>query len=80
LVNYAPHVADKVQTLIAEHNDLSDEIKELVVWVRDREGVSENWDELSARFTEFDEKLTQHETIENELLQEVFTEDIGSKD
>ena len=80
VVNHAPRVSDKVTALIAEHADLSVELTELVNRATGVEGASDDWDDVSTRFGEFTDKLMQHETTENELLQEVFTEDIGSKD
>ena len=43
-------------------------------------GQSEDWDRLAASFQTFTAKLMNHEQTENELVQEVFTDDIGSKD
>ncbi len=80
LVNHAPRVSEKVVSLIAEHNDLSTEIHEIVERASSGIGQVSDWDEVSTMFGEFTAKLVNHETVENELMQEVFTEDIGSKD
>lgn len=80
LVNHAPRVSDKVETLIAEHNELSVDLSGLVELASGAQGSAEDWEEANTRFESFTARLMQHETVENELMQEVFTEDIGSKD
>ena len=80
LISHAPRVSDKVAVLIAEHGEMTVDISELVARTSSCQGTEEDWDMVNSGFAEFEEKLMQHETVENELLQEVFTEDIGSKD
>lgn len=80
VVNHAPHVSERVAALIGEHEDLIGELRDLEARAVDCPGVNADWEEVGARFGEFMARLMQHETLENELLQQVFTEDIGSKD
>ena len=80
MISHAPRVSERVEILIAEHRSIGVEIKELVVRASDCHGTHDDWEEIGVRFHQFCGRLMQHETVENELLQEVFTEDIGSKD
>ena len=80
LVAHAPRVSEKVGALMVEHQDLSLFVGQIVSRVLMCQGQPEDWESVHAEFGEFMVRLTQHETLENELLQEVFTEDIGSKD
>ncbi len=80
VVSHAPHVSDKVAVLVAEHAAMSACIDQLVVQASSCQGVELDWDEIGTGYEAFADKLLLHETAENELLQEVFTEDIGSKD
>jgi iron-sulfur cluster repair protein YtfE (RIC family) len=79
VVNHAPHLSDKVSALISEHTELCKAIGELAT-ASQCQGQPPEWDKISSGFGEFYDKLTSHESLENELLQQVFTEDIGSKD
>ena len=80
LVSLAPRVCDRVKIMLAEHGEMRAEIVQIVQHAEKSSGQSEEWDRLSARFREFKAKLMNHEQAENELVQEVFTDDIGSKD
>ena len=80
LVHQAPRVSERVEVLIAEHGELTVQVHELVVLAETSSGTSDQWDQINMAFTEFTERLLHHEMVENELMQEVFTEDIGSKD
>ena len=80
MVSHAPRVSSRVEDLIAEHGELNVAVNELVTHAAECAGGADDWELISVRFTEFTTKLMQHEMVENELMQEVFTEDIGSKD
>jgi iron-sulfur cluster repair protein YtfE (RIC family) len=80
LVNQAPRVSDRVKIMLAEHGELRAEIHKLVQGTEKCRGTAEDWDRLAAGFQAFAARLMHHEQAENELVQEVFTEDIGSKD
>jgi hypothetical protein len=64
LVSNAPRVSERVSVQDAAR----------------RQGTEEDWDRLATVFQEFAAQLMSHEQVENELVQEVFTDDIGSKD
>ncbi len=80
LVSFAPRVCDRVKIMLAEHGELRAEIVQIVQDTEKSLGQSEDWDRLAASFRGFTAKLMNHEQTENELVQEVFTDDIGSKD
>ncbi len=80
MVSHAPRVSDKVNDLIAEHGELRVEIAGLVELAAECDGAAACWERIGAEFARFTERLMRHEEVENELVQVVFTEDIGSKD
>lgn len=80
MVAHAPRVADRAATLLGEHCQLREMLDDLIARTRQGGGSLTRWDEVSASFVEFRARLNDHEQRENELMQEVFTEDIGSKD
>jgi hemerythrin-like domain-containing protein len=80
LVSNSPRVSDRVMTLLAEHGELRVEIHDLVHDSLRSDGTDDDWRRLAAAFEQFAAKLLSHERVENELVQEVFTDDIGSKD
>jgi iron-sulfur cluster repair protein YtfE (RIC family) len=80
LVSHAPRVSDRVKIMLAEHGELRAEIHQIVQGTEKCGGTAENWDRLAVGFQAFAAKLMHHEQTENELVQEVFTDDIGSKD
>ncbi len=80
LMDLAPRVSERVAILLAEHGELRAAIHLLVEDAARSAGTPEDWDRLAAGFRAFAAKLLQHERGENELVQEVFTEDLGSKD
>lgn len=78
LIAHAPRVADRVSLMLAEHGELRSEAHLLVKGAGT--GTDQDWTRLADAFGLFTEKLMRHEQTENELVQEVFTDDIGSKD
>lgn len=80
MVSQAPRFASKVEQLIVEHTELSAKVEQLAKMADEYDGSETQWKELAQAFQAFRERLLQHENVENELLQSVFTEDLGSKD
>lgn len=78
LIANAPRVADRVGVMLAEHGELRSEVHLLVKEAGT--GSEQDWTRLANCFRGFTEKLMRHEQAENELVQEVFTDDLGSKD
>jgi hemerythrin-like domain-containing protein len=80
LVSHAPRVSERVSIMLAEHGELRAAIHQIVQDVTQCSGTPDDWQRLAAAFQAFSTKLLHHEQTENELVQEVFTDDIGSKD
>jgi iron-sulfur cluster repair protein YtfE (RIC family) len=80
LVAQAPRMAERIAALLREHTDLHNQLIEFTGHVRHCGGTEAEWEQLATRFHTFRAALHNHEQRENELIQEVFTEDIGSKD
>ena len=78
LIAHAPRVAERVSLMLAEHGELRSEVH-LIVKIAGA-GSEQDWTRTADGFRVFTEKLMRHEQTENELVQEVFTDDIGSKD
>jgi iron-sulfur cluster repair protein YtfE (RIC family) len=76
----APRVSERVAALEAQHDQLREQIAQMSEFVQRFEATGEHWKELAEQVHQFSVALMRHENQENELLQEVFTEDIGSKD
>ncbi len=75
-----PTFSDRVNDLIAEHGELRGKSP---VWSNWQAGVTVTaawWEKMGGDFAQFTDRLMRHEEVENELVQLVFTEDIGSKD
>jgi hemerythrin-like domain-containing protein len=78
LIAYAPRVSERVNLMLAEHGELRSELHLMVKGVGT--GTGQDWTRLADAFGVFTKKLMCHEQTENELVQEVFTDDLGSKD
>jgi hypothetical protein len=76
----APRFADRTTLLRDEHAALRADLAGLTARAGEADVSDAWWQELLAGFHEFSKALMQHETKENELLQDVFDEDVGSKD
>jgi iron-sulfur cluster repair protein YtfE (RIC family) len=79
-VDLAPRVSDRVAALEREHSQLLRQIQELHRFAGYCSGAAGERQKLEVDFHEFSGSLMRHENVENELLQEVFNDDIGSND
>jgi hypothetical protein len=80
MVSHAPHMSEKVGLLLAEHEQLQAALACQIEYVSGCQGTGEQWQKIGADFEKFHDSLMQHENAENELVQLVFTQDIGDKD
>lgn len=80
LVRRAPHLAEETLRLKAEHGTLRNRLRFIRAVVDGQPLKPETWQAVEKDFREFHDQLFHHEAHENELLQRVFGEDIGSKD
>ena len=80
LLAQAPHLANRIDQLREEHQQLSDTIERLKVVAVHGDGSAPWWEQLEAAFHAFSKELMHHEATENELLVEAYTDDIGAAD
>lgn len=76
----APRVSERVAALEAQHVLLREQLTKIAEVVGAFEATGDDWKVLAEHIHQFSVDLMHHENKENELLQEVFTDDIGSKD
>lgn len=80
ITDQAPRLSSRADKLCHEHQQMLDSAKSLVKQAIDGDG-SEGWrDKMGAAFHDFGRSLMHHESEENELLQQAYTDDIGDKD
>ncbi len=75
----APQLVAKANELLAQHPKMSTQARDLV----DLSPVQDSdrwWQETRQRFDAFKTELLKHERHEDQLLQEAYTQDIGSHD
>lgn len=80
VVDQAPRLKNRADALIHEHSVMSTELAELTRYAKDSIDSAEWWATLSDGFESFWQSFCRHERLENELVQEAFHDDIGSKD
>jgi iron-sulfur cluster repair protein YtfE (RIC family) len=80
VVAMAPRFVDRTTELREEHAALRAELQGLAKRAGDAKVDDAWWRELHDGFHAFSRGLMQHENKENELLQDVYDEDVGSKD
>ncbi|MCA9002581.1 MAG: hypothetical protein KDB61_11705 [Planctomycetes bacterium] len=80
LVQKAPWVEPRVEALIAEHRKMLSSACELAAEARSSDRTAPRWEQLKASFGALEDELTVHEAKEHDLLQEVYTQDVGDKD
>ena len=80
LVEKAPRTAATVERLLREHREMLEEVENMIQTARADLDQKRDTEELAKQYTKFREKLHEHEHMENDLLQHVYTEDIGTKD
>jgi iron-sulfur cluster repair protein YtfE (RIC family) len=76
----APRVSERVAALKAQHVQLREQLAKIAEIVGAFKATGDDWKVLAEHIHHFSVDLMHHENSENELLQEVFTDDIGSKD
>ncbi|MBI2479311.1 MAG: hypothetical protein HYV60_11950 [Planctomycetia bacterium] len=67
-------------SVVAEHATLSRELTGLLQHAKESVVSDESWSRLSEEFDLFWRSFCRHERSENDLVQEAFHDDIGSKD
>lgn len=80
VVERAPHLSERVDQLKQQHNELRNAFAAINQSASSGDRTVQWWDNLSKAFHDFSTDLMHHEHTENELVQEAYTQDIGSKD
>jgi iron-sulfur cluster repair protein YtfE (RIC family) len=80
-LTHAPQLISTANQLLAQHPRMSSEAQRIASEAADRPAVGPDWwDQTAERFRAFRDELLKHETRENVLLQEAYSQDIGSHD
>lgn len=80
IVEQAPRLADRANQLREEHASLQQAAEELNRVATTEAGSTAWWQEVNERFHLLSRDLMHHEHKENDLLQDAYENDIGSKD
>lgn len=80
LMEKAPRAVPIVERILREHREMLEEIEEMIATAKKDLNEKHDTHELSQQYAKFREKLEEHEHLENDLLQSVYTDDIGTKD
>jgi len=79
-LTHAPQLVARANALLAQHPMMCTQAKALLIDLQSTRGQEEWWEETSQRFRAFKAELLKHEMREDKLLQEAYTQDIGSHD
>lgn len=79
-VHQAPLLAPKAEALESEHEDLQEQIEKLRLLIRSGVESAAWWVRVQSDFNSFAKQISRHESEENALLQDAFSQDIGTKD
>jgi hypothetical protein len=79
-IMHSPRLVARANRLMAQHPKLSAKARAVIEGAEADQGTETWWQETRQFFDEFREALAQHERGEDELLQEAYTQDIGSND
>ena len=80
VVEQAPRLSERVDQLKQQHIELRSALAAINRKATAGDGTARWWDDLSKAFRDFSTDLMHHEQSENDLVQEAYTQDIGSKD
>ena len=80
VVEEAPRLSTRADKLHDQHRTLWEELENLRNLAEQREGSDQWWEQLHTDLEKFARNLLTHEAHEDDLVQEAFTDDIGSKD
>ena len=79
-IEQAPRLSERADQLHDQHRVLWEELQGLRTLTEQRENSDPWWQQLHAALETFARDLLTHEAREDDLVQEAFTDDIGSKD
>ena len=76
----APHYREQARTLLEQHEALLEDVKKLRVLAHSGVESSAWWIHIESNFHKFASALDKHEHAEIKVVQQAYTEDIGTKD
>ena len=76
----APRLSSETEQLKEEHQRLLIQVSKLIATAESCERTVSWWENLKTDFHEFSKALMHHESMENQLLQRAYNEDIGTRD
>ncbi len=76
----APRLTPLAEKLHEQHETLGELLGELRGLAQQREDTDSWWKTLSDTFNNFSRELLRHEAAEDKLVQEAFTQDVGTGD
>ncbi|MBC8353181.1 MAG: hemerythrin domain-containing protein [Planctomycetes bacterium] len=80
IVDRAPRLSERIDALRTEHQQLLAVVRQLNEVARNGDGSVDWWQRLNTDFHKFSAELMHHETAENDILLEAYTDDIGASD
>jgi len=75
-----PNAVDTVDRLKGEHEEILDQCDEIQRILQSSSASSDQVDGICERLRSLIEQLHEHERLEDELIQSVFVDDMGTKD
>jgi len=79
-IQQAPHLTERADHLLRQHPSLLEEVTKLRMLAKAGVESESWWEEIHTRFDRFSQAFLDHEAGENKLIQEVFTQDVGTGD
>lgn len=79
-VQQAPQLSARAKVLGDQHEPLQEAIEKLRILIHSGIESAAWWVRVQSDFSAFAKTISHHEADENSLLQEAYTQDIGSKD
>lgn len=76
----APQLVARANDLLAQHPKMSTQVKGVLMQLAPAGPDEQWWRETQRRFLAFQNELLKHERSEDKLLQEAYTQDLGSHD
>ena len=76
----APRLTTRASELKQQHRELLKRVRELYEQAQQGDGSAAWWSSLRVAYQSLSEQIRAHELGENDLVQEAFTEDIGTHD
>ncbi|HRX78197.1 MAG: hemerythrin domain-containing protein [Planctomycetaceae bacterium] len=80
VVDQAPHLKSRADALVEEHAAMLQQLAQLARFAQQGDGSNDWWSRMNDEFERFWQTFCRHERSENDLVQEAFHHDIGSKD